>query len=47
MIAHRSRRALHVERRGRGQPLVLLHGWSMNLRVFDALAAQLESTFDR
>ncbi len=38
--------ALHVERRGRGQPLVLLHGWSMNLRVFDALAAQLESKFE-
>lgn len=38
--------ALHVERRGHGQPLVLLHGWSMNLRVFDALAAQLESTFE-
>ena len=38
--------ALHVERRGHGQPLVLLHGWSMNLRAFDALAAQLESTFE-
>ncbi len=38
--------ALHVERRGRGQPLVLLHGWSMNLRVFDALAAELESKFE-
>jgi pimeloyl-[acyl-carrier protein] methyl ester esterase len=38
--------ALHVERRGRGRPLVLLHGWSMNLRVFDALTAQLESRFE-
>ena len=38
--------ALHVERRGRGQPLVLLHGWSMNLRAFDALAAELESRFE-
>ena len=34
--------ALHIERRGHGQPLVLLHGWSMNLRVFDALVAQLD-----
>lgn len=38
--------ALHIERRGHGQPLVLLHGWSMNLRVFDALVAQLESHFE-
>lgn len=38
--------ALHVERRGCGQPLVLLHGWSMNLRAFDALAAQLEPKFE-
>lgn len=38
--------ALHIERRGHGPPLVLLHGWSMNLRVFDALAAQLESRFE-
>lgn len=38
--------ALHVERRGHGRPLLLLHGWSMNLRAFDALAAQLESQFE-
>jgi pimeloyl-[acyl-carrier protein] methyl ester esterase len=37
---------LHIERRGHGPPLVLLHGWSMNLRVFDVLAAQLESHFE-
>jgi pimeloyl-[acyl-carrier protein] methyl ester esterase len=32
---------LNRETRGRGPELVLLHGWGMNLRVFDALAAAL------
>jgi pimeloyl-[acyl-carrier protein] methyl ester esterase len=33
---------LHVERSGAGPPLVLLHGWALNLRVFDELARALE-----
>jgi len=34
--------ALHVEDAGQGGPRAsLLHGWGMNLRVFDALRAQL------
>lgn len=33
--------ALHSETRGRGEPVVLLHGWAMNLRVFDALVGSL------
>jgi pimeloyl-[acyl-carrier protein] methyl ester esterase len=32
---------LHGESRGEGAPLVLLHGWAMNLRVFDDLVAAL------
>jgi pimeloyl-[acyl-carrier protein] methyl ester esterase len=32
---------LHVERSGSGPPLVLWHGWGMNLRVFDALRGAL------
>jgi pimeloyl-[acyl-carrier protein] methyl ester esterase len=32
---------LHGETRGAGHPLVLLHGWGMNLRVFDPLVARL------
>jgi pimeloyl-[acyl-carrier protein] methyl ester esterase len=32
---------LYRETRGAGPPLVLLHGWGMNLRVFDALGAAL------
>jgi pimeloyl-[acyl-carrier protein] methyl ester esterase len=36
--------ALHVERSGRGRPLVLLHGWGLNLRVFDALRESLAAT---
>lgn len=36
----------HVERRGNGpRELVLLHGWALNLRVFDALCAALERDF--
>ena len=32
---------MNVEIRGRGSPVVLLHGWGMNLRVFDGLADAL------
>ncbi|MGH8231297.1 MAG: pimeloyl-ACP methyl ester esterase BioH [Steroidobacteraceae bacterium] len=39
---------LYRETRGAGEPLVLLHGWGMNLRIFDelrdALAAEHEVT---
>jgi pimeloyl-[acyl-carrier protein] methyl ester esterase len=34
-------KALYCERSGRGPPLGLLHGWGMNLRVFDTLRAEL------
>lgn len=38
--------ALHAEVSGRGRrDLVLLHGWGMNLRVWDPLAAALERHF--
>jgi pimeloyl-[acyl-carrier protein] methyl ester esterase len=38
--------APHVERRGSGsRQLVLLHGWALNLRVFDALSSALEPQF--
>lgn len=33
--------ALYAETSGRGPTLVLLHGWALNLRVFDPLVAQL------
>ena len=32
---------LHTESSGQGSPLVLWHGWGMNLRVFDTLRAAL------
>jgi len=35
---------LHVETLGAGPPLVLLHGWALNLRVFDALARELAAS---
>jgi len=35
--------ALHIERSGRGAPLVLWHGWGLNLRVFDSLRGALGS----
>jgi pimeloyl-[acyl-carrier protein] methyl ester esterase len=33
--------SLHCEAAGRGSPVVLLHGWGLNLRVFDDLAREL------
>ena len=36
---------LHVEIRGEGLPVVLLHGWGMNLRVWDPLAQALGERF--
>jgi len=36
---------LHVETRGRGPDLVLLHGWGLNLRVWDGLARELSKSF--
>jgi pimeloyl-[acyl-carrier protein] methyl ester esterase len=37
--------ALYAETRGAGPPLVLLHGWGMNLRVFDPLRDALAAHF--
>lgn len=38
--------ALHAQVTGRGRrDLVLLHGWGLNLRIWDALAAELERRF--
>ncbi|MDB6088541.1 MAG: Pimeloyl-[acyl-carrier protein] methyl ester esterase [Gammaproteobacteria bacterium] len=36
---------LYVETRGRGPDLVLLHGWGLNLRVWDGLAGELAKRF--
>jgi pimeloyl-[acyl-carrier protein] methyl ester esterase len=36
--------ALHYEMRGRGKDLVLLHGWGLNLGVWDELARTLART---
>lgn len=36
---------LYVETRGQGPDLVLLHGWGLNLRVWDGLASLLEKSF--
>jgi pimeloyl-[acyl-carrier protein] methyl ester esterase len=35
---------LYSETTGKGAPVVLLHGWALNLRVFDRLAAALATT---
>lgn len=40
-VRHASRTPLHVEAAGRGSPLVMLHGWGLNLRVWDGLARAL------
>ena len=37
--------ALHYEIHGRGRDLVLLHGWSLNLHVFDELTQELSRRF--
>jgi pimeloyl-[acyl-carrier protein] methyl ester esterase len=37
--------ALHHEIHGRGRDLVLLHGWSLNLRVWDQLTRELARRF--
>ncbi|MBK7251617.1 MAG: pimeloyl-ACP methyl ester esterase BioH [Gammaproteobacteria bacterium] len=39
--ARQAETTLHIEERGSGAPLVLLHGWGLNLRVWDGLARQL------
>jgi pimeloyl-[acyl-carrier protein] methyl ester esterase len=36
---------LYVETRGRGPDLVLLHGWGLNLRVWDGIAGELAKRF--
>jgi pimeloyl-[acyl-carrier protein] methyl ester esterase len=35
---------VHVECSGSGTPLVMLHGWGLNLRVFDALSLSLSDS---
>ena len=35
--------ALYLQARGNGAPLVLLHGWGLNVRVWDTLAPALEA----
>jgi pimeloyl-[acyl-carrier protein] methyl ester esterase len=37
--------SLYVESRGSGPVLALLHGWGLNLRVWEHLAVELESSF--
>lgn len=37
--------SLHCSQRGRGESLVLLHGWGMNSAVWEGVAAQLEGLF--
>ena len=37
--------ALYMEVTGHGPPLVLLHGWALNLRVFDPLVSLLVEHF--
>jgi pimeloyl-[acyl-carrier protein] methyl ester esterase len=36
---------LYFETRGQGPDLVLLHGWGLNLRVWDGLTRELSSSF--
>ncbi|HEY1726126.1 MAG TPA: pimeloyl-ACP methyl ester esterase BioH [Steroidobacteraceae bacterium] len=42
-MSERASPALYRETRGHGEPVVLLHGWGMNLRIFDALRDALAS----
>src|SRR5277367_5424358 len=37
---------LCVERSGTGPPLVMWHGWGLNLRIFDELRAALAAEFE-
>ena len=37
-------RSLSISREGRGEPIILLHGWGMNASVFSALSAELAKT---
>jgi pimeloyl-[acyl-carrier protein] methyl ester esterase len=37
---------LWIERAGSGPPLVMLHGWGLNLRVFDGLVAAFGAHFE-
>ena len=37
--------ALYFEVQGRGRDVVLLHGWGLNLRVWDELAEALARRF--
>jgi pimeloyl-[acyl-carrier protein] methyl ester esterase len=37
---------LYLERSGTGPPLVLWHGWGLNLRIFDELRAALAADFE-
>lgn len=39
------RHGLHIDTRGSGPDLILLHGWAMHSGVFDALASHLSSRF--
>jgi pimeloyl-ACP methyl ester carboxylesterase len=36
---------LYVETHGSGPDLVLLHGWGLNLRVWDGLIREMENSF--
>jgi len=40
-----SHNGIYLEQRGAGPPLVMLHGWGLNLRVFDILASTLAADF--
>lgn len=37
---------VHYTRQGRGSPLLLLHGWGDRLETFDAVAKQLEDSYE-
>ncbi len=37
-------RSLSINREGRGEPIILLHGWGMNASVFTALSSELAKT---
>lgn len=37
--------SVHYEQRGKGYPIVLLHGWGCDLHIFDQIAPELEDHF--